>query len=419
MISRKPMTSVELRSIATPESALGILLDFYYLGARTIGNPDRVLRYESKGRNILLYQDMEDRDSRIRSCLQTRKNSVLSLPKEIQAGGETKKDLAIAEFVRHCLFEHIQDFDQDLFELLDGIAKGFAISEVDWEVCEGTLKPKCLRSITQERIHFGLDGAIRLLDNTNMVDGAAVPDFKFLYFVFQPQNENPYGTSVLRSVYWPYWFKKNVVKFWLLDTERFGGIVHGSYPSDKGDAFKTQLLDDLSKLSGYQAFIYPDWAAVSFENAGRGDSAAKSYALLTDFCNLEIAQGILGQSASIEGTTGRLGNEALQMQVLNTLKQADAVSLMGVINHQLIRWMVDLNFVLPSGSNYPKLKIHHEDVKDLRLEVIRDKMLISDMGLPVGHKWLYTKYNTPEPQPDEPLALRAEPLALRAEPEVK
>lgn len=392
-----PVEAPELRSIATVRSALGILLDFYWIGSRTIGNPDRVLRYESKGRNILLYQDMEDRDSRVSSCLQTRKYSVVALPKEIKAGGSTRKDLEIAEFVRCCLFNHVQNFDQDLLELLDCVAKGFAVSEVDWEVCNGTIIPKAIRSISQERFHFDLDGGLRLLDNTNMVDGYAVPGRKFLYFVFRPQNENPYGTSVLRSVYWPYWFKKNVVKFWLLFIERFGGIVHGSYPADKGDTFKTQLLDDLARLCGYQAFVYPDWAKTSFENASGGDGFAKAYDLFKDFCNLEIAQGILGQSASVEGTAGRLGNEALQMKVLDIIKQSDAIALMGVINHQLIRWIVDLNFVLPSGSNYPMLKINYEDTKDLRNEVGRDKVLVSDIGLPVGRQWLYRKYNTPEP----------------------
>jgi len=387
--------------LATTKSAMQILLDVFWVGPNTIFNPDRVLRYESRGREILLYQDMEDRDARIRSCLQTRKSAVLSLPMEIVPGGKSKKDFKIAEFCRSSLFDNLEDLKQDLWELLDAVAKGFSVSEVIWDIRDGMIAPTAIKSRPQARFHYDLEGGLRLLDDTNMMDGYAVPERKFIVFSFQPQNENLYGTSVLRSVYWPYWFKKNVVKFWLLFTERFGGIVHGSYPSDKGEDFKNQLLSDMSKLAGYQAFVYPDWATITLESSSRGDAAARAYDLLTAFCNREISQGILGQAASTEGTPGKLGNENLQESVLETIVQGDATALMGVINFQLIRWITDLNFVLPAGSRYPMLKIHYETPEDLRAEAERDKTLVADIGLPIGHKWLYQKYNTPEPAPEE------------------
>jgi phage gp29-like protein len=63
--------------------------------------------------------------------------------------------------------------------------------------------------------------------------------------------------------------------------------------------------------------------------------------------------------------------------------------------------IVDFNF---SGvTDYPKVWIRTEEEEDLKPRAERDKILIVDIGLPVGRKYLYDTYGIPEPEEGEEL----------------
>ncbi len=87
---------------------------------------------------------------------------------------------------------------------------------------------------------------------------------------------------------------------------------------------------------------------------------------------------MLGQTASSEGTPGRLGNETSQDDVREAIRKADADLLCETLNRTLVRWIVDVN--LGPRDAYPKLWIKAESGDDLMALAQRDKILLGELG---------------------------------------
>lgn len=80
---------------------------------------------------LALAEDMEERDLHYASVLQTRKLQVAGLQVTVEAAGDDARSIEIADFVREALAR--DDFDTELFDMLDAIGKGFSCVEIIWD----------------------------------------------------------------------------------------------------------------------------------------------------------------------------------------------------------------------------------------------------------------------------------------------
>jgi len=90
---------------------------------------------------------------------------------------------------------------------------------------------------------------------------------------------------------------------------------------------------------------------VSLLEASR--SAPASYRDLIDFCNAEISKAILGATQTVE--EGRRGSYALSRahsQVRQERVEADGIAIADVLQQQLVKRIVDFNFVT---DRYPQI----------------------------------------------------------------
>jgi phage gp29-like protein len=108
---------------------------------------------------------------------------------------------------------------------------------------------------------------------------------------------------------------------------------------------------------------------------------------------------MLGQTATTEGTPGKLGNEDAQQEVRQDIKKADADLLSEVLNNTLVRWIVDYNFA--NVTEYPTLWLRTEKERDLKPLAERDKVLTADIGLKIPERYFYDTYGIPQPEGDE------------------
>ena len=95
---------------------------------KVLTNPDNILSNESGGKRYKLYSEMLNKDPHLFACIQTRKLGVVSKPWEILPFDAEERNQEICKFVQE-VFWDIPYFFRDLFELLDAIPKGFAVSE--------------------------------------------------------------------------------------------------------------------------------------------------------------------------------------------------------------------------------------------------------------------------------------------------
>jgi len=405
---KKPQITDEVATIAKD-------IDIFYGWIKRLENPDPVLRSESAGRGLKLYDEV-DRDAHAGSVLQQRNLAVVGKEWEIVPAksarklgrpASTSQEEVVADFVSEVL-ENC-NFDQARQEILKAILYGFYSVEVIWNATNNGIKIRKLIAKHPRRFSFTMERELRLITPANMIEGEPVPDRKFVIFTYG-DSDNPYGRGLGQRLWWPVWFKKNGVKFWLVFLEKFGmPTVKGKYPPGTTPEQQQKLMDAIEAIQSDTGIKIPDSMDIEFLEASRAGTV--THEQLCEYMDRQISKAVLGQTASTEGTPGKLGNEKAQGDVRQEIIEADADLLDGCLNDTLIRWIVDYNF--PGVSAYPKIMTYAAAKPNLKEQSEIDKTLVVDIGLPIGTDYFYTTYGIPKPVDGEELVNvppKAQPL---------
>ncbi|WAC06589.1 MAG: DUF935 family protein [Thermodesulfobacteriota bacterium] len=392
----------EVNEIATAQKDIDIFSGWI----NRLENPDPVLRTEAQGKGLKLYDDV-DRDAHAGSVLQTRYLSVVGKEWNIEPAqtgisrgrprAETQEQ-KIADFVKEVFLEC--NFDQARQELLQGILYGFYVGEVMWKYANDQVRIAKIRAKHPRRFSFTTDRELRLLTPQNMIEGEEVPDRKFIVFNYG-SSDNPYGKGLGQKLWWPVWFKKHGIKFWMIFCEKFGAPTPvGKYPAGTKKEDQDLLLEAIDALQQETGVIIPEGMTIDLLEAQRSGTI-NTYESLCGYMDKQMSKTVLGQTATTEGTPGKLGNEESQEEVRDDITKADADLLCECINNTLIPWLVDFNF--PGVTAYPKIWIRTEEEKDLKPLADRDVILVRDIGLRVGEQYFYDTYSIPKPEEGEKL----------------
>lgn len=370
-----------------------------YTGTNAL-NPDKVLRTQGGGRGVDIYEDLMD-DPQVRACMQSRKLAVVGREWEVLPATDGADDIRRADFVRDALLEF--DFDSARLALLDGIVTGYKPAEILWEYSEGSAVIKDILGRSPRRFVFDSAGRLRLLTFKNMAAGEPVPERKFVVYSYGTENGSPYGRGLGRTLYWPVWFKKNAVKFWMVFAEKFGSpTVIGKYPAGTTKEQQDALMGALETIQQESAIKVPDTMELTLLEAQRS-STVSTYEGLLAFMNAEIAKTVLGQTLTTDaGSSGSYALSKTHDEVRKDYIKADADLLCNRLNSTLVRWLVDFNFPRAKGAGrrYPKLWIRVAEEGDLKPLAERDEVLVR-LGLPVAKKYFYDTYGIPLPSAGE------------------
>jgi len=407
--AKKPQITDEVATIAKD-------IDIFYGWIKRLENPDPVLRSEAAGRGLKLYDEV-DRDAHAGSVLQQRNLAVVGKEWEIIPAKSARKlgrpasttqEQVVADFVSEVL-ENC-NFDQARQEILRAILYGFYSIEVMWNATKNVIKIKKLIAKHPRRFSFTMERELRLITPSNMIEGEPVPDRKFVVFTYG-DSDNPYGRGLGQRLWWPVWFKKNGVMFWLVFLEKFGmPTVKGKYPPGTTPEQQRALMDAIEAIQSDTGIKIPDSMDIEFLEASR--TGTVTHEQLCEYMDRQISKAVLGQTASTEGTPGKLGNEKAQGDVRQEIIEADADLLDGCLNDTLIRWIVDYNF--PGVSVYPKIMTYAAAKPDLKEQSEIDKTLVVDIGLPVGAAYFYQTYGIPVPEEGESLVRPQQPQVIPA-----
>jgi len=363
---------------------------------RTLQNPDKVLQLEAGG-DITIYDDI-GRDDRVGSNLRTRALAVIGKEWTVEPAGEDARDQQVADYVEQVFGGF--SFDRARRSILrGGLLKGYAVSEIMWEVSEGDVFISDMKHRAQRRFCFDLDSNLRLLTRSNPFEGDNLTKQyprKFQTFIFGDEAETPYGVGLGREVYWPWWFKKNDIKFWRIFADKFAAPTPiGKYPASALPEEKATLMDACRAFQTDGAVTIPEGMSIDLLEAARSGSI-NTYSELAAFMNTAISIVILGQTATTEGTAGKLGNEESKENVRDDLTKADADALCESLNGQSVKWLVDYQFPGYSGGRkYPRIWINCGDEEDQKALSERDKNL-SDTGVIFVKQHYVDTYGIPE-----------------------
>ena len=358
-----------------------------------LDNPDSTVLTESKGKGLKLYDEV-DRDAHAGSVLQTRYLAVAGEKWEVAPGADDDRSREIAAFVTGALTNC--NLLQAAQELLQGILYGYYVGEIMWAERDKAIVPAKILAKHPRRFGFTQERELRMLTKAAPREGEAVPDRKFVVFSYGA-SDNPYGKALGQRLWWPVWFKKVGIKFWLVFLEKFGmptGV--GKYPAGAKDADKKTLKDAVEAIHSETGIIIPDTMLIELMEASRGGTV--TYESLCDYMDRQISKAVLGQTLTTEMSSsgGSYGASQTHDEVRQDIKEADAGMLAECFNETLIKWLVDYNFW--GVAAYPKFGYITEKAAVLKELAERDEILVGKIGVQVDPDYWYKTYNLPAPQ---------------------
>jgi len=318
-------------------------------------SPDHLL--SRKG--LAIYDEMQ-KDAQVRSCLNTKKFAVLSKGWEVIPADSSPANIRSTDFVRFCLQDMRGSVQDVLFKVLDAVAKGFSVCEINYRTIAGgpfagMIGLESIKAKDPAAFGFEMDEFlnIRSLTLSSAGRSAELPTEKFIIYTYMPEYEMPHGQSDLRAAYKHWWSKEVILKFWNIYLEKFGlPTAKGSYRRGLPKEQQDDLLRVLDRIQQETAIVIPEDVQIELVEAQRGGEAG--YLAALEYHNKQIAKAILGQTlTSDEGTrVGSLALAKVHQDVLYFYLQKLKRDLEEtVMQEQVIRRLVDLNFEKPEAGS--------------------------------------------------------------------
>lgn len=356
----------------------------YVDGLPLLPSTDRLLSLKGGG-DLRIYEEVL-RDDQVKACLEQRFSAVIARPWEVRPGGKSRQDKKAAEFVQEQIAR--LPWDDITRKMLYGVFYGYAVAEVIWGTENSQIVIKAIKVRNRKRFGFDPEYRLKLRTSSNPM-GELLPDRKFWTFSCGTDHDDePYGLGLAHWLYWPVFFKRNGVKFWMTFLEKFGTpTLWGTYPSGTPETEQNKLLDSMLAAKQDSAIAVPEGMKIALLEATRGGTV--DYTSLYDRMDSAIARVVLGQTASTQGTPGRLGNDELQSDVRLDIVKADADLVSMSFAASVAKWLTEYNF----GDNVavPEVWRVIEEPEDLESRSKRDEALYR-MGYKPTRKYVQDTY---------------------------
>ena len=310
------------------------------------------------------YKEMQD-DVVIGAVLEAIKAPLMATSFEIQPVSDSPDDQNAAEFLRTALFEMPEmEWYEHVEEMLEMLDFGWAISEkVTYKHDSGFLMPALLLPIGQETLdHWGdfdkLGNPTHFFQRTPHGKWLSAPMTKLLHFTWRSRKRSPLGKSVLRSVYRPYLYVKNLESIEGIGAERDVGntpvatLGPGTYTDnqmkDLEDGLKGLRVDE----TGY--LIVPH--GVEINPLGSGGKIWPVRQIIQQWQHL-IRQRMFTDFIALG--SGSSGSRALAAELTSMFAlslRSIQNKMLAVWNRQLIPWIFEINGVGKQLKKYPRLE---------------------------------------------------------------
>ncbi len=386
-------------------------------------NPDDLIGK----RGYAIYDEMQ-KDAQVQACLTIKKLAVLSRGWEVHPASNAPADVEVADFVRFTLNDMRGSVLDVLFAVLDALAKGFSVLEINYRTLEkepyagriglASIKPKDPATFVFETDEFlNVKGLARtpevagssgsLFPKSGEVSGtgfpthrrtdSALPAEKFIIYSYMPRYESPYGTSDLRAAYKHYWSKDLLTRFMNIYLERYGSpTAKGTFRRGMPKSGQEELMRVLDSIQQKTAIVIPEDVQIELLEANRGGEAG--YLQAIEWHDKQISRAILCQTLMTDEGM-RVGSFALAKVHLDVLKMClrklkrDLEE--SVMQEQVIKRLVDYNF---SVSAYPTFSLGPlEDTDVAQLSGVIEKLVSGEIIKP-DEEWIRGYLGIPNSQ---------------------
>lgn len=375
---------------------------------------DEVLASKGGINGLKVYDEIR-RDPHAFAILQKLKLEVISREWKVQPASEKRIDKKAAEDAERQL--KAIDFDRLTRGLLGAVLKGFSVAEIMWSSTSVGWQAVSVKVKKQRRFRFTVDGELRVLTRSKIVDGEPVPPRKFIVHrhSIDDDDDDPYGVGLGSVLFWPAWFKRQVLAHWLRATEKHASpTTKASYQGGYDEQKQKQLADVLRQMASDTGIVHPDTVVIDLlesRNGGGADFIEK----LARYLDELMSEAVLGETLTTNsGERGARSLGEIHNEVRIAIAKAASDLVCFTVQDTLVRWIVELNH---PGAATPILFRDFAEAEDLDAKVERDSK-ISSMGYkPSSVDYINETYGgdwvekTPPKPDDKPDGQPTTPLA--------
>ncbi len=360
-----------------------------------------ILRAASEGNlddYLVLAEEMEERDPHYASVLGVRKRAVSGVDPTVKAVSDNASDVKIADAVREHIAEH-HGFTDLVEDMLDALGKGFSQIEIQWG--KGKRDWWIEEFIYRDPRFFMFDREtgreVRLIDESNMVDGVPLEPFKWISHKAKLKSGLAARGGLARLVAFGWMCKSYTMKDWIAFVETYGLPLRlGRYGASATPDDVETLFTAVANIGTDAAAVLPDSMRIDFEQIASGPGN-DIFEKLARWVDEQTSKAVLGQTMTSDN-----GSSQAQANVHNEVRHdvavSDARSISGTLNRDLVRPFVDLNFGVQ--QSYPKLQIIVEEPEDVDL-IMRNTFRLASQGLRVKQSEIRAKLKYSEPDDDD------------------
>jgi phage gp29-like protein len=359
-----------------------------------------------------LAETIEERDPHYLAVLATRKRAVSQIEITVEAASEDPEDVARADIVRDWLKR--DELTNEVFNILDCLGKGYSLTEIIWDTSSGQWQPGKL--IHRDPRWFRFDR--RDLSTPMMLDdnGQERPmeGGKFIFAAIQAKSGLPLRGGLARVAAWGWMFKAFTQRDWAIFTQTYGQPLRvGKYGAGASEKDRNTLFKAVANIAGDCAAIIPESMTIDFIETSNVGASSDLYKQRADWLDQQISKAVLGQTATTDAVVGGLGSGKEHRQVQEDIETADARALAGILNRDLIRVWIDLEF--GPQKRYPRLVIARAQSADLQALATALGTLVP-LGLKVSMSEVRDKFGLSEPAQDDQILAAPAPTAPSTDP---
>lgn len=333
-------------------------------------NPQRlatILREADAGnpiRQMELAETVEERDPHILGILGTRKRSVSQLDVTVEDGSNDSEHIRQAQMVRDWLMR--DELQSELFDMLDAIHKGYSFTEIMWDTSEGQWSPGLLEWRDPRWFEFephNLRTPLLIDENGQRVD--LVPG-KFIYAQMAAKSGLPARSGLSRTLAWVWLFKALSNRDWAIFTQTYGQPIRlGKYGQGATESDRQALFRAIANVAGDMAAMIPASMDIEFIESKSVGASSDLYDKRVTHLNLEASKAVLGQTTTTDAVSGGHAVSQEHRLVQEDIERSDAKQLAAVINRDLVRVWIDLQY--GPQTAYPRIRIGRPEQKDVDL----------------------------------------------------
>jgi phage gp29-like protein len=345
---------------------------------------------------LTLAEEMEERDPHYGCEIGKRKLAVSRLPVIVESASNNTRDIKLADAVRNMVKK--AGFRWLLKDLLDALGKGFSAVEIIWDRSGEVWCPKRYEHRDPHWFTWDLESMrkLRLLNEKNITEGIDLPPYKFIIHTPRIKSGIPIRSGFARLSAWAYMCKGYAIKDWLAFAEVFGMPLRlGKYRPGATKEDIDVLKMAVSNLGTDAAAIFPEGMEIELKEVSKR-SSTDFFERLAQFFDDQVTKGILGQTATTQGTPGKLGNESAQEEVRYDIRDDDAGQLEATLQRDLIIPFIDLNY--GPQQKYPSIKLFAKRKGDMT--ALTDALAkLVPLGLQVECSVVRDLLGLPDPAP--------------------